>query len=39
VLIGVIPKQYDTSQGKRIVVAKPYMHSGNGKVERSIGVL
>ena len=39
VLMGVIPKQYYTSQGRRIVVVEPYVHPGNGKVERSIGVL
>jgi len=39
VLMGVIPKHYYMSQGIRIVVVEPYVHSRNGKVERSIGVL
>jgi len=39
VLRGVIPKQYYTSQEIKIVVVEPYVHSRNGKVERSIGVL
>jgi len=39
VLMGVIPKHHYTSQGIRIVVVEPYIHSGNGKVEKSIGVL
>jgi len=40
VLMEIIPKQYyTTSQGIRIIVVEPHVHSRNGKVERSIGVL
>jgi len=37
--MGVIPTQYHTSQGIRIVFVEPCVQSGSGKFERNIGVL